>query len=65
MTALSTPRIGASSAAACSGASGTLVKSAVNIDGSAVMSYASTLVASAIPERSVISPRSAAIVWLR
>ncbi len=54
--------IGASSAAACSGASGVPVAFAVNSVGSAVMSYASTLVASSTPLRSVISPRTAASV---
>lgn len=56
------PMIGPRSAAACSGASPTLVASRVNIVGSAVMSYASTLVASSTPSRSVIPPRSAARV---
>lgn len=55
-------RIGPSSAAACSGASDTFVAARVNIVGSAVMSYASTLVASSTPLRSVIPPRVAASV---
>jgi hypothetical protein len=59
------PRIGASRAAACCGASGALLSSGVKSFGSAVMSCASTLVARAMPLRSVISPRSAAIVYSR
>ncbi len=60
----SLPRMGARRAAACCGASGALLSCGVNIFGSAVMSYASTLVARATPLRSVISPRSAASLTL-
>ncbi|CAM5229316.1 hypothetical protein SALBM135S_08274 [Streptomyces alboniger] len=61
----SSPRMGARSAAACSGASLIFISFGVKSEGSAVMSYASTLAASSTPPRSVMRPRSGVRVWVK